>query len=50
MGQIDFRQIMDVLIVSIRPYLQMKILLLGSLQIIQLEFYFLNRNFYILSS
>ena len=50
MGQIDFRQIMDVLIVSIRPYLQMKILLLDSLQVIQLEFYFLNRNFYILSS
>lgn len=50
MGQIDFRQIMDVLIVSDRSYLQMKILLLNSLQVIQLEFYFLNRNFDIISS
>lgn len=50
MGQIAFRQIMDVLIVSDRSYLQMKILLLNSLQVIQLEFYFLNRNFDIISS
>ena len=49
MGQIDFRQIMDVLIASDRPYLQTKILLLNSLQVMQLELYFLNRNFNILS-